>query len=353
MKVCFFSTYFFADYVRQRVILEGLRENNVEVIECIESGKNPLRYIKALIRFAGIEKKCDLVIVGFRGHEILPFVRFLTRKPIVFDAFISLFDTVCTDQKRFDKKSVAGKFLKWFDKKTCEWPQKVLLDTQEHINFFSETFSVEKEKFEAVFVGADKSFYPRPEKRKTRKLEVLWYGNYIPLHGAMTIAKAFSFLRDEKNLNFTMIGNGQTFSEVKEFAVRENAGINFLPNINYGLLPKKIAQADICLSGPFGTSKKTNRVILGKTFQLIAMKKPLILSDTPANRELFKNGKNCVMVKTNDHAALSKAILRLKNNAVLRKTISENAFTLFNEKATPKEIGKKLKSILRRVMENP
>lgn len=349
MKICYVSSYYYPNYIRQRVILEGLEENNIQVLNCIETGKNPLRYLKLFFRFLKLEKKADLIIVGFRGHEILPFIRLLTKKPIIFDAFISIYETLCFDMKKIKYNSVTGSFIYWCEKKILSLPQLILLDTNEQIKYFVKTFHIDSKKFHRVFVGVDNSFYPR-KKMNSKKFIVLWYGNYIPLQGAEVIVKAANYLKDEKNIHFKLIGNGQTFDKTKKIAENYKLkNIEFANRVGYFDLPQEIANCDVFLGGHFGRSHKSKSVISGKTFQALAMKVPLIIGENPANKELFSNKKNCLMVKHGDCKKLGEAIILLKTGSKLKNRIRLSAYDLFLNNCKSKVIGKEFVKIFKKV----
>ena len=122
--------------------------------------------------------------------------------------------------------------------------------------------------------------------------------------------------------------------------------IDYVP---FEKLPLEISNADICLGGHFSGIEKANRVISGKTFQFIAMKKPTIVGDNPANKELFNHRKNIYMCKMADSQSLAKGIMELKNNFKLRNRIAKNGFKLFNEKLSRKILSKRLTLILHSV----
>ncbi|GAG73250.1 unnamed protein product [marine sediment metagenome] len=80
------------------------------------------------------------------------------------------------------------------------------------------------------------------------------------------------------------------------------------------------------------------------------MKKPVIVGNNPANRELFENRKNALMVEMADADALADAILELKENEELRERIAEEGYKTFREKCTLEVIGKEIKEIAERLI---
>jgi glycosyltransferase involved in cell wall biosynthesis len=80
------------------------------------------------------------------------------------------------------------------------------------------------------------------------------------------------------------------------------------------------------------------------------MKKPVIVGDNTANKELFENRKNALLVKMADADALADAILELKENEKLREESAENGYETFKLNCQPKIIGKDIKKIIEKLV---
>ena len=178
------------------------------------------------------------------------------------------------------------------------------------------------------------------------KFLVVFWGSFIPLQGIQYIVRAAKILEKYSNIQFSIIGKGQTYSDVNCLAKKlDLINIEFLGRLPNKEIPDYIARADVCL-GIFGDTEKTQRVIPNKVYEAIAMKKPVITADTPAARELFADGKNILFCKIANPQDLAKKILKVRNNPSLREKVAENAYQLFNKKGTSRVLGKKLKDIL-------
>jgi len=340
MKICFFGIYY-PNYSRNRVLIKGLRENNVEIVECNDRTLGFRKYLNLVRKHRRLNKDYDILLIAFPGWSVMWLAKILTRKPIVYDAFLSVYEAQVKDRKKYSPISLKAKycwFLDWF---SCKLADKILLDTNEHIKYFVKKFKIKKDKFIGVLVGTDdKVFFPREEKKDEKQFTVHFHGSYIPLQGVEYILGAASIL-EKKNVRFNIIG-----SKIKNLYEDKNfSDINFIENVPYEKLANHMWRADVCL-GIFGDTTKTQRVIPNKVYEAIAMKKPVISADTPAIRELFTNRKNILFCRTADPKDLANKILEIKNNPVLRKKIAENAYELFNNKLTPKILGKNLKNIL-------
>ena len=340
MKVCYFGIYN-PNYSRNKELIKGLKENGIEIIGCRVEPTEKYKYWKLFKKHRKI-KDYDLMIVGFPGHSVMPLARLICKKKIIFDAFVSLYDSNIFDRKAYSPHGL--KALKYWllDWLACKLANKILLDTDEHIKYFVKTFRIKKEKFKRIFVGSDDSiFYPRVHKKETDNSLVHFHGKYIPLQGIEYIVEAAKLLESE-NVQFNLIGKGQTYSMAVDLTKKLNVkNINFINPIAPGKLVKYIAQADVCL-GIFGETQKATRVVPNKAYEAIAIKKPLITADTPAVRELFKNRENCLLCNIADSKDLAQKILILKNNPELRDKIAENGYKLFKAKLTPRLLGQRL-----------
>ena len=83
MKVCFFGTYK-PDYSRNIILIRGLRENGIEVIECNDRSKGLLKFCRLFLKHLKIRNKYDVMIVGFPGHTAMILAKAICRKKIIF-----------------------------------------------------------------------------------------------------------------------------------------------------------------------------------------------------------------------------------------------------------------------------
>ena len=221
---------------------------------------------------------------------------------------------------------------------------KVLLDTNEHIDYFINKFKVKKNKFIRVLVGSDGDIIK--ENLKNEHLDrdyflIHFHGTFIPLQGVEYIIKAAKLLERE-NIKFNIIGKGQTYKKIIKLKDDLNLNnINFIDSVPYERLGEYIAKADICL-GIFGNTKKAIRVIPNKIYEYMVVGRPFVTAKTRGVEEILIDGENVLFCNIADEKDLADKILKLKNDKELRDKIAKNANKLFNEKLTPKILVKKL-----------
>ncbi|MBM9513010.1 glycosyltransferase [Desulfogranum marinum] len=334
MHIVFWGTYDIGK-PRNRILLRGLRENQVEVTECHQhvwagvedkSGlRSPWAKISFLLRWLTAYPilvfrylrlpKHTVVMVGYLGQlDVLilwPFAK-LRGAQIVWDAFLSLHDTVVNDRKLCSSKSITGRFLYWWEWLACRAADRVILDTNAHAKFFEHHYRLAPGKTGSVFVGVEPEKF-RPSKTHshqevTRPLSVLFYGQCIPLHGISIIVEAARLLEDVA-VEFTLVGSGQEQAHIKEMLeAHPLPSIRCIAWVEYERLHQLIAEADICL-GIFGESGKAGRVIPNKVFQVLQSEKPLITRDSQAIRELLDSDVPGVyLVESGSAKALAEVI---------------------------------------------
>jgi glycosyltransferase involved in cell wall biosynthesis len=364
LRVCYFGTFSRGeDYPRNNAIIRGLEDNGVEVLIChtqlwsthddkmAGAGKGLVSQLWAFIRahlklFIKYLKTPDhdLVFVGYIGHiDMFParLLAWLRGKPVVFDAFYSLYETVVEDRRLYPPGSLQARILRFIDRWSCRLADLVLLDTREHVEYFCCEFKLDKSMFLSIPPGVDeKIFYPRPDPADDGVLDVISYSSYIPLHGIETQLEAAAALKDEKDIRFTFVGTGQEYpamrARAQELKLTDVRFIGeWLPLVE---LARIIAQADLCL-GIFGTTGKAARVIPYKVYMALAMKKTVIAGDSDAARELLEDGVHALLCPMGDPEALADAIIRLRDDPGLRKSVAEQGYELFVEKCTGRKMA--------------
>ncbi|MBI5192085.1 MAG: glycosyltransferase [Nitrospirae bacterium] len=412
LRICYFGTYSMEEgYPRNRVIIDGLRKNGVDVVEChedfwkdtsqklegVKAGSGIVKMLyRLLLAYSKLISKFmrvghyDAIIVGYAGHIDIFLAKVLNlfrRKPLIFDAFLSLYDTAVMDRRIVRQGSFKAKLLRFLDTWSCRLADAVLLDTQAHIEYFVKEFGLPAGKFFAVPVGSALSSYQANSSppcggrsggggNGKDKFEILYFGSYIPLHGVDVIIHAAKILQDEKphpHLNplpegeeislpfkgrdrvgmgsysskveivFTMIGTGQLLPAMKQLASDlELKNINFIDRfVEEKELIKYIQRADICL-GIFGKTEKALRVIPCKVYNCLQMGRSLITGNTVATEGILKHKENAFLCRPGDPDDLARGITELKNDANLREHIGANGYKYFENNFSVEAIGKRV-----------
>jgi glycosyltransferase involved in cell wall biosynthesis len=366
MNVVFWGTYDLGK-PRTRILIRGLRESGVSIIEChkdVWAGVEDKTQIPGISRVLVFALRCasayprlivqylrlpkhDVVIVGYLGHlDVLilwPFAR-ARGIPIVWDAFLSLYDTVVTDRRLIGPRNPLAWLLFGWEWLSCRAATLVLLDTRAHTEYFVRSYRLSSCHVRSVWIGAEPEVFPHlPPKPTGRERIVLFYGQFIPLHGIHTILQA-ARLTEEEPIRWILIGKGQDARRI-DLLLRERhlPKLEWIPWVDYSRLCEWIAKADVCL-GIFGTSDKAARVIPNKAFQIIMSGRPLVTRDSPAMRELAREAPTgaVTLVPPGDAFALADAV---RSNGVTGEVDSG-----FRSRISPPAIGAELASMLAKLV---
>ena len=321
-------------------MLKGLKENNIEVILINDQSRGLKKYFNLIKLHRQVRNKYDLLLVGYSdSRTIVPLASFLTDKPLIWDAFYSLYDSWIFDRKLASPRSLKAWYYWLLDWLNCQLAARILLDTKSHIDYFKETFKIKARKFIMVLVGTDDEiFFPKEVFKANDDFLIHFHGKYIPLQGIEYIIMAAKKLEEFEGIKFRLIGSGQEKSRMEKLASELKVNnLEFLNKVSYIDLADLISQADVCL-GIFGDSDKAHNVIPNKVYEAAAMGKAVISGETKAIKELFSDRENILLCRPADSQALADKILELKNEPELRQKIAKNSYQLFKAKSCPKVI---------------
>lgn len=355
MKVLYTGVYNRA-YARNIVMRRGLEKNGVDVIECwIDPAFSKIRQCRELIsRLSKTKTEIDVIIAAEMNHRLMPMIWLFSRlkkTPLVFDPFVSQYDSTVFDRKTVRPRSLRALYYYYIDKISMQLADILLADTNEHKKYFIEKFNITKKIFvipisanEQVFRPVDSQ--PSAERKTSKTIKICFWGNFIPLQGIQYLMAAAEILKNEKSIQFYLAGDGQAFSQMNDLRNELSlSNVHLLGNVEQEKLPDLIGPSDICL-GIFGDTPKTKRVIPNKVYEAMAMGKPIITGDTSAIRELPDVDKCLYLVPVANGQAIANAIMKLAVDEELRETLGRNSLLLFRNHLTNRHIGEKMKNII-------
>lgn len=330
MKIVLWGTYDIGK-PRVRILRDGLRARGIEIAEIHKDiwadleDKSALhgpwtwmrRGIRLLAAYPTLVTRYlrapahDLVLVCYPGQLdilVLWLFAWMRRKPIVLDWFISAFDTVVEDRRLLSRANPLAWSLWAGEWLAARLASIAFMDTATHARRMEKLFRLAPGSIGHVWVGVEETFFRTVERRAGGHLQVLFYGQFIPLHGIDTIISAAQYLSNAP-IHWTLIGRGQEAPRIRaRLAERPVDSLQWLDWVPYERLLEHIVQADVCL-GIFGTSEKAASVIPNKVFQIVAAGRPLVTCDSRGIRELLTDNPPCVrLVQAGDARALARTI---------------------------------------------
>lgn len=377
MRVLLWGTYD-TGKPRVRILRQGLLECGVDVAEChvdLWSGIEDKSRIRSLRRwfslaFHGItvyprlvwrflrEPKPDLVLICYPGLIdvlVLRLFAWWRGTPVVWDWFISAYDTIVLDRQLLGRRNPVS-WLVWL----TEWlaarcADLAFMDTRTHAARLESVFCLQPRSVGSVWVGAETLVFSQPASDPSLttkmpasrgKLKVLFYGQFIPLHGLDVIVKAAR--QSPGGIHWIIIGQGQEAARIRQSLDKSPVSqLTWIEWIKYDELVQWIRGSDICL-GIFGGSGKAASVIPNKVFQIIAAGKPLITRDSPAIRELLDPPPSWArLIPHSDPRALLAAIQSLSIEPGSGAVWRSQGSPIFKDLITPVSIGRQFLALIR------
>lgn len=349
-KVCYFGIYD-SLYARNKNIIKAFRQNNIEVVEVIDTTKGPVKYWNLFRKYLAIEKDFDFMIVGFPGQIMVPFAKLLTRKPVFFDLHVSYYDSIILERKKYPKFSVQALYFYCLDWLSCILADKVLLDTEDHVLYVSGLLHIPLGKFIVVYHGIDDEVFSAPkEVRNPNDKFIISFHGYIQLlNGMDLVLKAMKRLENE-DIELWIIGGGTEYKHMQNLAKELSLNnVTFFPPMAPKDLVEKVSSADLGL-GFFSKSQKIDRVIANKVYELMALKVPVLTGESRASKEHFEHKKHIFYCRRGDSESIVDSVLELKGNKKLRLEMAENAYKYVKENLTPRELGRKIIPIFENIL---
>ena len=355
LTVCYFGTYR-QHYVRNEVMIAGLRGQGVEVLECHEplwtgvedrvavasGGWMSLSFWQRLARTYGrlIRRywrlpPYDFLIVGYPGQFDVYLAKLLhlikgRNRPVILDILMSL-HLIAEERGLVKKNPATGRLIFYLEQGGLRVADLLITDTSEYLDYYVAKYRLNPAKFLFVPLGVDdRLYFPRSEFNKESqsvgKLNVIYYGSYIPLHGIETMLRAAALLQQEPDVHFSFYGEGQEKPMAETLAKKLGlTNVTFYGWVKKNELPAKIVAADVCL-GVFGTTKQSRCTIQNKIWEGLMMQRPVITGDSPTVRESLTHSEEVFLVPRQNPEALAAGLLTLKNNSELRLSLIKKGY---------------------------
>jgi glycosyltransferase involved in cell wall biosynthesis len=367
-RVCYFGTYR-QEYSRNRIMIEGLHQAGVDVIECHEPlwrgiedrvqaasggwlrpaflGRVFKAYARLLRRYHYI-KDYDILVVGYPGHYDVFIARWLSwmrHKPLVWDVLNSMY-LIAVERGIAQRHGFTAALIRFLERMACRLPERLILDSQAFITWFQTTHQLKAERFWLMPIGSEDQMLRQETmkndiQRLSRKAPfiVLYYGTYIPNHGVDIIVEAARRLQNDPVIQFEFVGDGPEKAKAVGLAKKDKlTNITFFDWLEKDDLALKIASCDVCL-GTFGATLQASLTNNNKIFEGFAMQKAVISGASPALPDTLIHGEHLFLCERANPQVLAEAIQTLKNDPVLRKRLEDNGHRIFHEQFDVAHIG--------------
>jgi glycosyltransferase involved in cell wall biosynthesis len=260
---------------------------------------------------------------------------------VIFNPLVSLHETLVEDRGRFASSSPQARFLRRIDRIALRRADLVVADTEANARHLAELGALPAERLAVCFVGAEERLF-RPGWQPAESFHALFVGKLIPLHGLETILAAAQLAPE---IPFRVVGSGQ----LDALLLERPPNVEWIDWVDYERLPEEIQRAG-CALGVFGTSAKAGRVIPNKAFQALACGTPLITAETPAARELLRDGESALLVPPGDPEALAGAVRRLAGEPALAQKIGAGGLAAYRAHASEDVLGERWRGLVEQLV---
>lgn len=239
----------------------------------------------ALLRGA---RRADVIVLSEFRLTHAPLVRlvaWITGARVVIDGFVGLYETAVGDWASVSPRSFRARILALQDHLAASCADLFLIDTEVRAEAIRAALRPGAPVL-ALPVGApDWALYRAPAERGP--LRLLYYGNYIPLHGLDIVLDALDLLSAQRDFHVVFVGDGPLRPGIESRVKRSawSAAADFRAPVPEQRLAELIAESDVVL-GIFGSSAKASGVIANKVWQGLACGRTVVTQKSPALADL-------------------------------------------------------------------
>jgi glycosyltransferase involved in cell wall biosynthesis len=313
VKVLLYGT-FDRDHPRNLIAIAAMRDAGIEVRER-HAPVPPRGGLAGALGVYGAELRltrprrndADVVLVGYPGHFDVPRARRIAgKRPLVFDAVLSLEDELVVTRQRFPPRSTTASVLRAVDHRALRLPDLVVCGTAVEARFLE---SLGAARTAVALLGADEDVFCET-----------WQPTY-----------PFSALH-VRDGSTDVVRAVESDVPVRELAADDDPGLAF-------------SRAGIVLG-----SFRESRAIPPAVFSALATGAPVVTADTEAARELLTHEETALLVPPESPAAIAGALERLARDEPLRVRLAAAGRDLYLQRASRRVLGAHWRTLLEQTL---
>lgn len=209
---------------------------------------------------------------------------------------------------------------------------KIIAANQEVKELLSKEYSIDKDKFVIIPMGANINLFRPMDKYECKKIlnlekdckYVVFTGTIYSFQGIKYLIEAAPLiLKENKNIKFLIVGSGVDEEKMKDLANKKGLTANFIfaGEREYSTIPYYINSSDLCIS--FVTPKRSETFSFPiKIYEYLACGRPVVIGNLK-NKSILINKKATPVVDATNPEVLSKTILETLENIDTLKDESE------------------------------
>ena len=241
------------------------------------------------------------------------------RKKIIVDVYISSFETMIVDRKKFRDDSVEAMKLKRRDCLAFLAGNPTIFLTAAERSYYSKILDIGEDSLHSTvrpLVVPDRPLANRPYlSGESQRPTIAWWGREgNPLHGFENIAEACRILLEngfDGSFAFFASGgkNWDEFQEKFSF-LKEHPNVLFSKDysFNNGKLTEYLLENTDLAFGTFGNTKKAQTVLVNKVLDAASFGIPCLTQESSGLKEYFNEGET-ILISDTKPSEIANAIL--------------------------------------------
>lgn len=326
---------------RDKVTIRGLKECGHSVTEIIENSQGLRKFYMLAKKHRPLKNDYDMAFVGYTGGILVPLIRLVSKKKIVYNALSSLYEGMVVSRGNgFSLKAPWYYIIDFFAFHSANY---VVLESEAQKKFIAHKFFLWSSKIIVNYTGADDGeFYFDPKIQKLPIFTAVFRGKFMPEAGIEILLQAAKLLEKEE-IQIRIIGNGFLEKRIKENMKRlKNSNIELIDTyLQSNTLRQKMAECHVAL-GQLSDHPRLLRTIPHKAFEALAMKLPYLTARKGAIMELIKEGETALFFNPGSQDDLAEKIILAKRHFEILEKIAAKGYNLFLKELTPNKLAGKL-----------
>lgn len=343
IKKIIYLTYTRPDYSLNSVLIKGLRENEVEVVEFHIKDRGVSGFIKAISFYQQNSKNTDAIIIGYDSPVLVIFIRLFCYKKIIYNAVLSVYERFVISRELASRFSVKGIYYWLLDFLAVHVADLTMVESNHQIVFFKKLFKASGNKIYKNWIGVDEDkFFYDPSIFKFPLFTVVFRGALMPEAGAEYVIQVAKILEKE-NIKFIMLSGGLLLNKINRL-LKELKPNNlefrsdFLPVEELRILMQKCHLS----LGQLSDHPRLERTIPHKAYESLIMHLSYLTASNTGILELLVAGETCITCKPADAKSVAEKIIWSKNNPRELERIAQNGYQLYQNKLRSVILAKNL-----------
>ena len=341
-RVCYFGIYPLR-FPRDIVYLRGLEQKGVSTLPCIDSAKGWRKYWNLYQKHRLLKDEYDILFVTYLSSAAAILASLISKRPIIYNALNSTYESIVLERAECRRFSLKGIGYWCLDFLSFHGADITLVESDEQKAFIRKTFFVSESKLQRMWTSADeRDFFPDPSVTQREKFTAIFRGQLAPFVGIEHVVDAARILEKE-GVDVIIRGWGMLTPKVKEMIARYKlTNVTLMTEYQTAKEMRELMLSCHVSLGQFADHERAERTIANKSFETIAVGMPFITGDLAANRELFTNEKDALLVAVSSAQAIADAVIRLRDDMSLRKKLAAGGHALFLQQASVGVLGEQL-----------